>query len=599
MIISGQNLKNKVFILFKFIGLKKIFFLSIFIILGSFFEVIGIGLIGPFISMLLDDTIISSNVYLSKIYSNVPTLIQQNFITFFGLTLILTFLIVNLFLAILFYSIEKVARESTADLSVNLLKNYFKKEYIFFTKTNSSDLVKNIVIETQQVVHGIVLPILQTIGRFFIIISIFLLLISINFELTFWIILFFFILFFFIFNFVKNKLRKIGIQRSYYDKLRFIISNETINSIKEAKKLKLENFFINKFISVCYKYAKIHVKVVVYTIFPKYFIEFIVLTLIVTILLIFNQNSAFLENLPLLSVFIFAGYRILPGAQLIYASLSSIKKSEESLNIIFRDLLINLETKDQNKKKEINFVFEKNIKFNDVSYSYENNSKKIINKLNLQINKNDKIALIGKTGSGKSTFIDLITGLLNPTSGEIMIDDKKILSKYIDIWQKNINYLPQKMFFLDKTLEENIAIGAEERTLIDSNKITKACEFAELNLEDANISIKKNVGESGDKLSGGEKQRVGIARLFYNMREILIFDESTNAIDAKTESKIFEKLMKLNKTVFFVTHNLTHLRYFKKIIFFSDKEIQIGNLDELKNKNIDFKLLVEMNDNLK
>ena len=597
MIISGQNLKNKVFTLFKFIGLKKIFFLSLFIILGSFFEVIGIGLVGPFISMLLDDTIISSNVYLSKIYSNVPVFIQQNFVVFFGLALIFTFLTVNLFLAFLFYSIEKVARESTADLSVNLLKNYFKKDYIFFTKANSNDLVKNIVIETQQVVHGIILPILQTLGRFFIITSIFFLLISINLKITFWIILFFFILFFFIFSFVKNKLRKIGIQRSYYDKLRFIISNETINSIKEAKILKLENFFLNKFISVCYKYAKIHTKVVVYTIFPKYFIEFVVLTLIVIILLIFNQNSVFLENLPLLSVFIFAGYRILPGAQLIYSSLSSIKKSEESLNIIFRDLLINFKEDNRNEKKKEHFIFEKNIIFKNVSYSYENNSKKILDRLNFQINKNDKIALIGKTGSGKSTFIDLITGLLNPSSGEIIIDDNKTLSEDVDAWQTNINYLPQKMFFLDKTLEENIAIGSEQ-SLIDEKKITKACEFAELNHED-DISIKSNIGESGDKLSGGEKQRVGIARLFYNMREILIFDESTNAIDTKTESKIFEKLMKLNKTVFCVTHNLNHLKYFKKIIFFSNKDIQIGNLDELKNKNKDFKILVEMNDNLK
>ena len=592
MIHSNNN--QSVRLLFKFISLKKILLLSLLIFIGSIFEVMGIGLIGPFISMLLDQDIINTNKYLNFIYERSPNNVKESFVFFYGILLILVFFVVNTFLAFLFYFIEKVARESTADLSINLLKNYFNRDYIFFTQNNSNNLNKNIIIETQQVVHGIVLPILQAFGRLFIIFSILLLLININFKLTLGIITFFFIVFFLIYFIVKNRLREIGIKRSFYDKLKFIISNETIKSIKEAKILKLENFFLKNFSNICYKYAKIHVSVVIYTIFPKYIIEFIVLSLIVFILIYFNSDSLFLQNLPILSIFIFAGYRILPGAQLIYSSISSIKKSQESLNIVIRDLYY--EIKDNNLISKNIIEFKKNIIFKNVTFFYDNNKNRIIDNLNLKIEKNDKIALVGKTGSGKSTFIDLLSGLLVPKSGEVLIDDKKLSEKEIDLWQKNLNYLPQKLFFLDKSLEENIAIGSESKD-IDQQKIIQSCEFAQLNLIDMNLTLKSNIGENADKLSGGEKQRVGLARLFYNLRNILILDESMNAIDIETETKILRKLMSLNKTIFFVTHDLNHLKLFEKIIFFSEKNIKIGNFEDLIKKDKNFEQIISYTKN--
>ena len=250
-------------------------------------------------------------------------------------------------------------------------------------------------------------------------------------------------------------------------------------------------------------------------------------------------------------------------------------------------------SKNIEKKNFIKETFKKHIEFDNISFSYENNKKSIIENISLKINKNEKIALVGRTGSGKSTFIDLITGLLTPTSGKILIDGVELSGDKIAVWQENINYLPQKMFFFDKSLEENIAIG-QQSDQIDKEIIEQANQFAELNLDEMNISIKSNIGESGDKLSGGEKQRVGIARLFYNMKNLLIFDESMNAIDVKTESKIFDKLIKLKKTILFVTHNLSHLKKFDKIIFFSNKKIIIGTYDELINKNKDFDILTKI-----
>ena len=227
---------------------------------------------------------------------------------------------------------------------------------------------------------------------------------------------------------------------------------------------------------------------------------------------------------------------MLPAFHLIYSALSSIKKSEQSLNIIYEDLFKNLlnDNKVLLKKQTDQISFNNSIEFKNVNYKYDEQENKILSNLNLKILKNEKIGVIGKTGIGKSTFIDLLTGLLEPTSGSIAIDNKKLDNHNITSWYKKISYVPQKIFFMGDSLEENITLG-QQSDKIDKEKINQSIEFAELKFRSKNEENRKDIEERGKNLSGGEKQRVGIARAFYCNRDIFILDESTNAIDIITE----------------------------------------------------------------
>ena len=536
---------------------KRYFKIVFFVLIGASLEVAGVGSIGPFIAIMLNPELVNTNDILRLIVENSPKSVQENFVFYFGLFLVVLFFIVNSFLAFLFYYIEKISREKTASISNSLLKNYLKNNYNFFLRRNSNELIKNILVETTQVIHGVLLPILQSFGKIFIILFLCIFLFSINFKFTLYTILFFGIIFSFIFIKTKNILRRLSFKRSQYDKLKYIFSSEALESIKETKILNSENFFLNKFSKSSLDFAKVHVEVAKYTIFPKYLIEFIVLSSIVFVLIITSNNFGLVNQLPIISVFIFAGYRMLPAFHLIYSALSSIKKSEQSLNIIYEDLFKNLlnDNKVLLKKQTDQISFNNSIEFKNVNYKYDEQEYKILSNLNLKILKNEKIGVIGRTGIGKSTFIDLLTGLLEPTSGSIAIDNKKLDKHNITSWYKNISYVPQKIFFMGDSLEENITLG-QQSDKIDKEKINQSIEFAELKFRSKNEENRKDIEERGKNLSGGEKQRVGIARAFYCNRDIFILDESTNAIDIITEKKLSKKYLNLTKQLFLLVITL-------------------------------------------
>tara|TARA_B110000027_G_scaffold131234_1_gene155183 strand:- start:6359 stop:8137 length:1779 start_codon:yes stop_codon:yes gene_type:complete len=582
---------QKILYIFNYIGYKKLLFILFLVLIGATLEVIGISSIGPFIAILINPNLIQENHILNLLYQNSPNYIKGNFINYFGFSLIIIFVIVNIFIAYLTYTIEKVSRQSTANLSIALLSKYISNSYTFIVEKNSNELVKNVIIEVQQVIHGILLPILQSVGKFFITLFICIFLFFINFKITAYLIIFLSIIFSLVFIFAKSKLRKLGIQRSLIDKFRFIVSNEAIGAIKEAKILNIENFFISKFSTASFNYAKVHVKVLVYTIFPKYFIELLIMITIICSLLLVSNNSNLISNLPILSIYIFAGYRILPGMHVLYASFSSVKKSEESLNIIYKDLFQN-EKKYKSEISNEKIEFNHSIKLEKVCFNYQNKKNNIINNLSLKINKFDKIALFGQTGVGKSTFIDLITGLIDPKSGSILIDHLILNNKNKSSWFKQISYIPQSIFFTDASFSENIAIGEQEKN-INYTKIEESMNIANINFVNpkSREELSKNIGEYGKNLSGGEKQRIGIARSIYSNRNILIFDEATNAIDNITEEKIISQLIKMKKTIFFITHNSRYLKNFDKVIFFDQyQKVYIDTYENLLN-NEEFKNL--------
>ena len=311
--------------------------------------------------------------------------------------------------------------------------------------------------------------------------------------------------------------------------------------------------------------------------------EAIAMTLIAFVAYIMLKNTETATNIiPFLGVLALSGQKLLPALQQIFKSWTSLQSTHQSvyelLNLI-KEPIEDINLKDNSKP----LLFSNNITFKNVSFKYDLKSRLILNKINFKINKGEMIGIVGKTGGGKSTSIDLIMGLLIPTSGKILIDGKVINKKdksIIYAWQKNIAHVPQNIYISDASFAENIAFGIPKEN-IDFKRLIYSAEKANIREYIESLPKKYNtvLGERGSKISGGQKQRIGIARALYQQKEILILDEPTSSLDAKTESFIVKSIKKLpsNITIIMISHRKNTLKNCDQIITIKDGEI--SNID--------------------
>ena len=310
--------------------------------------------------------------------------------------------------------------------------------------------------------------------------------------------------------------------------------------------------------------------------FPRPLFEFLLIVLIVLIVQ-FKSYIEDIENyssvLPLLGLYAAIAFRLVPSFTRILVHLNNIKFSKASVDVIFQELKLK-DKKDINIEFDKNFVFT-NIEFKNVSFAYDGKPE-VFDNINFSINKNEFVAIIGESGIGKTTLIDLIAGLVEPSKGEILLNGKKIFSENKNNIISAIGYIPQNYNFLDDTIEKNIAFGEEKP---DLKKIEKSLIQANLSkfVETLKNKSQEKIGEQGIMLSGGQKQRLAIARSLYLDAQILILDESTSSLDQETEGKIFEEFMKLKdmKTLIVISHKMLNYEFFDKIISINNRQIEI------------------------
>ena len=368
--------------------------------------------------------------------------------------------------------------------------------------------------------------------------------------------------------------------------------------IKEIKLHSLEENFLARFRQPSIDNAKFSAQGLVIAILPRYLLETLSFGgIILLVLYLLQQDMGGNEVVPILSLYALAGYRLLPAIQNVYSARSMIKYNYPAFEIILDDLQ-NIELSQSSKKNssgESSISFTKDIKVNDLSFSYNKNEKKIIDSLELKIEKNQSIGFIGLTGSGKTTLVDILLGLLNEYVGEILVDGIKLDNKNIKSWQRNIGYVPQYIFLIDGSIESNIAFGYSKEE-IDRTRVLKACEVA--NLDDFINSLPNNldtpVGENGVKLSGGQRQRIGIARALYNNPEVLVLDEATSSLDGKTEKGVMKAIENLSKekTILIVAHRLSTIERCDNIYILNNGKIaDSGSYSELSDNSEMFKMI--------
>ena len=542
------------------------------------FEIVGISAFIPLSSILIGENIPISIPFIDGLFLNFSNKDNSNSIIFFTIFFSVIIILKNFFLIFSNWFSHKNLQNLSKRVSQDLFKNYLLAPYFFHTKNNSSTLLYNCTDATEvfKEASGHLINLLSEIlvltG-----VSIFLLYFEPKGFLISSAIMFVIGTIYFRIN--KNRLFELGKKIELNEKEKIKNLMQGLGGIKIIKVLKKEKNFLKEFNRYniqtnFYRFLSNFI-----TSLPRFILEIIVV-IIATISLIFLslKDISGAEIFLKASVFGFAAFRLLPSLNRIIGSYERFRVCKFQINTVYTQMNFQHFSK-FDLKKESNFTqideF-KSLKLKNIYFKFEEDQKDILIDVNLEIVKGEYLGIIGKTGSGKSTLVDLIIGLLKPRSGKIKVNDININN--INNWEKKIGYIPQFIYLTDDSLKKNIALGVEESE-IEEDQILKSIKEADLTNFVKNLDKRANdiLGERGIKISGGEMQRIGLARAIYNNPDLLIFDEFTSSLDYKTEEAILDNIKKYKrkKTIIIISHKLSTLKDCDRII-----EVVNGSIKE-------------------
>ncbi len=574
------------------------------ILLMAFFQTLGVVSILPFMSIVMQPEIIESNRWLNWLYNSLGFTSVNSFIIFMGILMLFIIIIGNLTSALATWLKVRFVWRKNHNISSALLKKYLSLPYVYFLTQNTADLSKNILSETSVLTNGFILPLIDIMIKSFVAIGILSMLLFTNVYMTILSAIIFGGSYALIYFYFHDKLKTNGAKRLKENKQRFKTAGEALGGIKDIKVMGREDFFYHRYFRHSLELSNLQAWSSLIGVMPRYFLETIAFGGIVTLVLYFITTAGNVnEVIPMISFFAFAAYRLLPALQVVFASFTQVRFSQMTVNRIIEDLSEKGGFREQflvYEKEPIKpMPFNTSLQLKEASYNYPNTNKPVIHNISLLVKRNSSIGLVGPTGAGKTTLVDIILGLLTPQKGEFFVDGVKIDESNILNWQKNLGYVPQYIYLSDDTIMNNIAFGIPGEK-IDRKVVEYAARIS--NLHDFIISELPNgyetiVGERGIRLSGGERQRVGIARALYHDPEVLVLDEATSSLDGITESAVLEAINNVAKlkTVIIIAHRLTTVKDCD-IIYLIDKGkiIAQGTYDELMNSSASFRAMARM-----
>ena len=567
---------------------KQFLILQVFIFIASFFEMLSLGAVLPFLTALSEPEYVFDFIYL------------QPFIKFFGISeagdlvlpLTLMFVMLILFSAlvriILLWAMTRLSFTTGADLSIKMYRHTLYQDYEIHVSRNSSEVINGIITKTKTVTSGIIYPLLNLINSAVTILGILgVLLIADVFVTS--------IAFF---GFGGLYLLVMLSTRSLLNKNSQVVANKSdlmIKSLQEGLE-GIRDVLINnnqRFYTQLYKKSDLEMRQAswrneIIASSPRFGMEAIGITIIAIFAYTATRNLGGIDQiLPLLGVFVLGAQRLLPLLQKAYGSYSRIKASKYSLIDVVT--LLDQPLPDIDNFEHSPISFRESIELNDLSFRYSKDSPWILKNMSLKIQKGSVIGIVGKTGCGKSTLIDVLMGMLMPTSGEMKVDNHLINNENKRSWQSHISCVPQNIYLTDSTIEQNIAFGVTDEE-IDHSRVRRAARIAQITdlVDEWESGYQTIVGERGMRISGGQRQRVGIARALYKQSKVIFFDEATSALDDKTEQAVMKAIESLDKdiTVIIIAHRLTTLKNCDQILRFQDNHsIQTLSYEELLKDN--------------
>tara|TARA_B100000530_G_scaffold236039_1_gene153268 strand:- start:1418 stop:3070 length:1653 start_codon:yes stop_codon:yes gene_type:complete len=521
-------------------------------------ETLGIGAILPVLSSLTKSPEVSENFILDVIRDafNVQTDKSLILMMLFGLFCI--YLLKSLFLLFLTFYQAKYIFGIQEKLSYQFFKGYLSENYEFHLSRNSSDLIRNSLSEVTQFT-GAISNTLSIFSESLVLLGITVLLLIVEPLATLIVIAAMVLLGSIYLFFTKGKSERWGNERMYHDGKRIQHLQQGLSGIKEVKISGREQNFLEIYSTHNSGSANNNRKQSIIVGLPRIFIEFAAISGIVLFIFIYTSGQKEIQQVvPLLGLFGLAAFRIMPSINRIVSSMQSVRFTLPILHSLHEELINIRENPLPSHDESDLFNLSSEIELKNISFSYQD-SKTVLEGIDMIIPAGSCVGLIGESGAGKSTLLDLLLGLNQPSSGEILIDGKR-LGDNLRSWQKGIGYVPQDVFLTDDTLKRNIAFGLEEED-IDNEKIASAIKLAKLDSFVEGLPKKENttVGERGVRISGGQKQRIGIARALYENPSVLVLDEATSSLDSSTEIEVMSSIKELigTKTIIIVAHRIS------------------------------------------
>ena len=582
---------------------KKFYVLQVLVVLMAFTELLGIASIAPFMALVGDISLVEGEGILANIYKLTGMNNPLDFLFYTGIFVLITLSFSTVVSMFTIWRLSLYASNVGTEISDRLFSYYMQQDWLFHASGSSAHLIKQVSSESPRVTDQIIQPLMYVNAKIVLAIFISISILFFNPLIAIIGILLFVSIYVLLYKLVHKRLHKNGENMSSISTERFRLMNEGFGGIKDVLLLNRHHDFVERFEKSGNLFAYARGTNIAISQVPRYFMELVAFGALISLVLILIKlhGGNLGAILPVLSIYALAAFKLLPALQQIYGGIAQIKGSSAAFEAIRDDLAksMNVGVKDQELKlfKNEHIDFMDQISLTNVSFTYPGKNEPAVKNLCMTIPVNNLVGIVGSSGSGKSTTIDLLLGLLTPQQGELYIDDICIRPENKRKWQNTLGFVPQSIFLSEGSIAENVAFGLPLKD-IDLYQVDKALELANLTdlVNHLPMGLDTKVGERGVQLSGGQRQRIGIARALYHEANVLVFDEATSALDGITEKIIMEAIHEFSgkKTIVMIAHRLKTVHNCDIIYFMEDGEIvDQGTYSELIVRNSKFREMAE------
>jgi len=563
--------------------------LLLLLVFSALMETAGVASVMPFLAVAADPKIISKNVYLSKIFNSLgfDNTQQFLFLIILGVAFFSIFLFSTICKASANYFMLRFQGGRSYSISRRLLHGYLSQPYEFFLNRNTADLGKNILSEVDLVIIRIMKPLMNLVAYGLIA----LVLIGVIFAvdpkpaliagsamggsyLA-------------IYLLVQRRMAGLGKLRLSANRLRYTSASEALSGIKDVKLLGREKEYLSRYSGPALDYARTSVSAELTSMMPRFVMEIISFGGIMAVALYFLAvKNSLAGTLPVLGMYALAGYRLMPALQQIFQSFVSLRFGSPALDSLHREYMKRNIPSGVAARGERRIVPKAKISLSRLTYRYPGADRPALSDLDLKIPAETSLGIVGSTGAGKTTLVDVILGLLQPQSGRIVVDDTEVTPDNLRQWQNALGYVPQHIYLADDTVAANIAFGlpgakVDMDRVVESARAARLHDFIDNELPKGYDTL---VGERGVRLSGGQRQRLGIARALYQKPDVLVLDEATSALDNLTEREVMEAVhnLKGKMTIIMIAHRLSTVQGCDRIVLLENGQVvAMGNYQEL------------------